>query len=324
MVIGLSNLEEFLLVLSSSLLALAVSPLVWRRGIARALSTINPLARYIRAPRRRDALRPAVLGLRLAAAVLLALYVSQPLIIEEREVERTLNVSGVVDVGRLVGTPLVLALDVSGSMLFESKLDMAKDAVRNLTMSLPKEYKLGYVAFSDVVKVVVPPTANRSRVLEALNSTVGGGGTLYGPMFRAVENLLKPYMDSNVTGHVVLLSDGAPSDGDFWPLVRLLAKRGFAVHAVYVGKDEGGLRTLRGIVNETGGVLVVSEPSGLLHALSSVGRQLEDWRLDAPVIARVTTQVRTSRPLDAPYLQISILLFIAAWAITAYRYRTLL
>ncbi len=322
--IGLSNMEGFLLVLGSSLLALAASSLVWRRGIARAFSAVNPLARYVKVPRKRDALRIVILGLKLSAAVLLALYAAQPLVIEEREVERLINVSGVVDVGRLVGTPLVMALDVSGSMLFESKLDIARDAVRNLTTSIPKGYKVGYVAFSDVVRMVVPPTANRSRVLEALNSTSGGGGTLYGPMFRAVESLLKPYMDSNVTGHVILLSDGAPSDRDFWPLVRLLARRGVAVHAVYVGRDESGLRTLRSITNVTGGMLVVSEPSQLLDALSSVRRQLEDWRVDTQIVARVTARVEVSRPLDMPFLQLAVLLFVAAWAITAYKYRTLL
>ncbi len=322
--IVLGDPEIFALVIVSTLIALSLSPIIWRLVFSRVLSSANPLAGYVNVKRRRDAARLVVFVLKATACVLLALYASQPLTVEEMKVENTVNVSGVIDVERLVGTPLVLTLDVSGSMLFESKLDMAREAARTLTMGLPNGFKVGYVAFSDIVKVVVPPTNNRSRILEALNSTVSGGGTLYGPALSAVENLLRPYTESNLTGHVVLLSDGAPSDNDFWPLVDALARNGVRIHAVYIGEGERGMEILGNITRMTGGIFVAATPSQLLDALSSIGKQIENMTIDTQVEVKVSTVVMTERALNAPYLQVVVLLLVVAWLFTAYRYRTAL
>ncbi|HEY5640921.1 MAG TPA: VWA domain-containing protein [Dehalococcoidia bacterium] len=104
-----------------------------------------------------------------------------------------------------LGIAVVLAFDVSGSMGGEP-LEQAKLAGRALIDQLGSDDQAAVVAFSTVVQLVQPFTADRSLLLAAVDGLVAGGNTaLYGGVQQSAELAsAAPVARSSI----VLLSDG--------------------------------------------------------------------------------------------------------------------
>jgi Ca-activated chloride channel family protein len=79
---------------------------------------------------------------------------------------------------------VVLVLDVSGSMsandMFPSRLSAAKRASKSFVDTLPADFLVGVVSFSDQASLVEPVTDDHAAVKSAIDDLKVGGGTAIG------------------------------------------------------------------------------------------------------------------------------------------------
>jgi Ca-activated chloride channel homolog len=175
-----------------------------RRRVAVRFTSVDLLASV--APRRSGWQRHVASVALLLALILLVLAFAEP-----ARVERTPKQQATV----------VLTLDISGSMIANdvspSRLGAAQTAARDFVNALPPGVKLGLISFSTSASVLVPPTADRSSVLSAINSLQAGGGTATGEALTLALNTIsavpKGAGGKPVPAAIVLMSDGAPTIG---------------------------------------------------------------------------------------------------------------
>ncbi len=149
---------------------------------------------------------------------------------------------------------VVLALDVSGSMratdVQPTRLDSAREAAEAFLDEVPEGFQVGVVAFSGEAYVAAPLTEDRDAVRRALSGLTADGGTAIGDaILRSLETAqqagdtiadVDPESGDPPVA-VVLLSDGAPSEGTFDPIEAAERARaaGVPVHTVALGTPEG-------------------------------------------------------------------------------------
>lgn len=159
---------------------------------------------------------------------------------------------------------VVLSIDVSRSMLADdlppTRIDAAKIAAREFVQALPKGLKVGLVTFSSYATLVVPPTADRTRVLEAIDllttefATAIGDGLLEAvwalPGRERPPNASTPPAPPRqpvIPGTVVLLSDGQSNRGTLpQDAARIAREQEVKVYSVGIGTPEGTFLTLGG------------------------------------------------------------------------------
>jgi Ca-activated chloride channel homolog len=84
----------------------------------------------------------------------------------------------------LARTSIVLALDVSRSMcatdVSPNRLAVAQEAARSFVKDQPSGTRIGIVAFAGFAELVVPPTTDRTELLQAIDGFVTSRGTAIG------------------------------------------------------------------------------------------------------------------------------------------------
>lgn len=114
---------------------------------------------------------------------------------------------------------IILVVDVSRSMLATDlepdRMTAAKNAATEFVSSLPKELRVGVVAFSDAAYLVSPLTRDREQTTRAIESLNPVGGTAIGDgLATALEEIARQRADEKeVPAAVLLLSDGASNRG---------------------------------------------------------------------------------------------------------------
>lgn len=116
---------------------------------------------------------------------------------------------------------VVLAIDVSLSMNAEdvapNRLEAAQQAARQFADDLPPSINLGLVTFAGSATVLVPPTTDRARVKQAVDSIRLGPYTAIGEgIFTGLQSLDQVPPDPGgepVPAHLVVLSDGETTVG---------------------------------------------------------------------------------------------------------------
>lgn len=159
---------------------------------------------------------------------------------------------------------VVLSIDVSRSMLADdmppNRMEAAKEAAKEFVEALPRGLKVGLVTFSSYAQTVVPPTADRTRVLEAISlltteySTAIGDGLVEAvyalPGRERPRDLMSPPsppVPPVVPGTVVLLSDGQSNRGVVpQDAARIARDQQVKVYTVGVGTPEGTFLNLGG------------------------------------------------------------------------------
>src|SRR5262249_54027744 len=98
---------------------------------------------------------------------------------------------------------VILVIDVSGSMqatdVAPTRLGAAQAAVRQFVKRVPKQVKLGLIAFSGEADVAAAPSTDRQDLLislDALGSYSGFGGTAIGDALSAAVDLGKASVQS--------------------------------------------------------------------------------------------------------------------------------
>lgn len=159
---------------------------------------------------------------------------------------------------------VVLSIDVSRSMLADdlspNRMEAAKQAAHEFVEFLPKGLKVGVVTFSSYATLIVPPTADRTRVLEAIDllhtefATAIGDGLLEAVW--ALPGRERPPTPTSPTtpprqpvppGTVVLLSDGQSNRGTLpADAARIAREQEAKVYTVGIGTPEGTFLNLGG------------------------------------------------------------------------------
>jgi Ca-activated chloride channel family protein len=151
-------------------------------------------------------------------------------------------------------TTIMLALDVSGSMcstdVKPNRIDAAEAAASAFIRSQPNGTRLGLVAFAGIAAQIVPPTSDKSKLLNAMKTLTTSRGTAIGEgilasldAIAAIDPSVAP-TGAKVTGKpagyaaatVVLLTDGANTQGtDPATAAKQAAARGVRVYTIGFG-----------------------------------------------------------------------------------------
>jgi Ca-activated chloride channel family protein len=118
-------------------------------------------------------------------------------------------------------TSILLALDVSGSMcstdVQPNRLTAASDAARKFIKAQKGKTKIGLVAFSGIAGLLVPPTTDQGKLLDAIDGLKTARGTAIGQgILTSIDAISE--INPNVAKTGVDLGDQAPGlPGNFQP-----------------------------------------------------------------------------------------------------------
>jgi len=214
---------------------------------------------------------------------------------------------------------IVLLVDVSGSMrandVEPTRLDAAVAAMRTFLDRLPKQFKVGLVAFSTEAEPLVAPTSDRDTVRQSVALLEPEAGTAVGDGIAVAVKMLNSSLRAggyvrrrgeNVPGAIVLLSDGAQNRGVLQPLqaAHIAKTDGIRIYPVSLGTPNGKVTfgfgaftnsvpvppdpvTMSGIAAVTGGKAYTAETASSVVQIyktlgSSIGRvhkrvQVTSW-----------------------------------------------
>jgi Ca-activated chloride channel family protein len=191
---------------------------------------------------------------------------------------------------------VVLVTDVSRSMsatdVSPTRLEAARSAARTFIGKVPKDLRIGLVAFSDGAQTLQSPTTDRDVLSKALDTLQPLSRTETGAGLRtALDNL---HISGDAVGKrppaaLVLLSDGSATDGTAADQVAAEAKRlHVPIYTVALGTPEGTItlqgqvlrvppdtEALKRIAAESGGEAFRAEDSGQLDSVyNRLGSQI--------------------------------------------------
>ncbi|MGB8956510.1 MAG: VWA domain-containing protein, partial [Tumebacillaceae bacterium] len=131
---------------------------------------------------------------------------------------------------------LMLVVDRSGSMGVE-KMEIAKEAARRSTAMLSPQDTLGVVAFDSAPWWVIEPThvTDPKDLQNRISGITAGGGTdIYPALAEAFASLTEVKAKRK---HIILLTDGQSSYGDYAGLTEKMREKGITMSTVAVGQD---------------------------------------------------------------------------------------
>jgi Ca-activated chloride channel homolog len=147
---------------------------------------------------------------------------------------------------------IVLVTDVSRSMLADdvqpSRLDAARSAAQHFLDQVPGQARVGVVAFSTDPHTVEPPTDDRGKVEDVLDSLSADGGTATGDALAAALDLVDngPAAERPPAA-ILLLSDGETTIGrDPTEVARAAKRLRIPIHTVALGTRDATIQTPNG------------------------------------------------------------------------------
>jgi len=161
-------------------------------------------------------------------------------------------------------TVVMLSIDVSRSMLAQdlppNRMEAAKAAAQEFVRTLPRGLRVGLVTFSSYATLIVPPTTDHGRVLDAIGMLATEFATAIGDgLLEAVWALPGRERPADLSqppppptrplppATVVLLSDGQSNRGVLpHEAARIARDQQVKVYTVGVGTPEGTFLTLGG------------------------------------------------------------------------------
>ena len=141
---------------------------------------------------------------------------------------------------------LTFAIDTSGSMNGEGKLDLVKDALHTLVRRLRPSDRVAIVAYADEPRVLrgLTPVRDRDALDDAIDDLSASGSTDLGSGVETAYHVARDGYRKGATNRVILLSDGLANQGDTdsKTILRKVADqagRGITLLGVGVGGDYG-------------------------------------------------------------------------------------
>jgi Ca-activated chloride channel homolog len=131
---------------------------------------------------------------------------------------------------------MMLVIDKSGSMGGE-KIEMAKEAARAAVELLGPSDRVGVLAFEGENFWVseMHPCSDKGFVLDKIAGLEAGGGTSMGPAMEEAHETLRSTVAK--LKHVIILTDGVSSPGDFEGIAQAMAADRITVSTVAMGSD---------------------------------------------------------------------------------------
>jgi Ca-activated chloride channel family protein len=183
---------------------------------------------------------------------------------------------------------VVLITDVSRSMsatdVSPTRLEAARRAAESFIEQVPRELRVGLVAFSDGAQTLQTPTTDRDALAEGLATLQPLSGTATGAGLRAGLDALKitgETAEKRPPAALVLLSDGSATDGSAADEAAAEAKRlRVPIYTVALGTPDGTItlggqvlrvppdtEALKRIASASGGEAFSAEDSDQLNAV---------------------------------------------------------
>lgn len=134
---------------------------------------------------------------------------------------------------------MVLVIDKSGSMGGE-KIEMAKEAAKSAAELLGPRDQLGVIAFEGNFYWVseLQSASNKGRIVDDISRIEAGGGTV---MYPAMEEAYNALLGATAKlKHVIVLTDGISSPGDFEGIAQSMASSRITCSTVAVGEGCDG------------------------------------------------------------------------------------
>jgi Ca-activated chloride channel homolog len=250
------------------------------------------------------------------------------------------STAGAVVEERSEGIPIVIAVDVSSSMLAQDfrprdRLTVAKSTIASFTENRPGD-PIGLVAFAAEALTLVPATTNRPVLQAAIESLQIGlleDGTAIGDGLAAAVNRLRHFDGEGV---IILLSDGESNRGtvDALDAARAAATLGLSVYTIGVGSESvapvpvgGGPAGYRyaelpvGLDEDL--LMEVASLTGGRYFRATEAAALE--RIYQEIDQLVPSVVETTRHVEqtswvAPLLLLGGLLLISEWSVRGSRW----
>lgn len=171
---------------------------------------------------------------------------------------------------------MVLVIDRSQSMEEDRRLDLAKEAAKQSVGVLEAHDKAGVIAFSDDAQWIagLAPVADKAELLKRIDTLTPYGQTnMYRGVVRAVLALEQTVADRR---HMILLTDGVPSPGDYREIARRLASSGITLSTVSIsqGAEQDMLKEMAVIAG--GSHKHCDDPSDVPRILVQETRQAAD------------------------------------------------
>jgi Mg-chelatase subunit ChlD len=132
---------------------------------------------------------------------------------------------------------MMLVVDRSSSMKEEDRMVLAKQAAKQVVGLLEPQDQVGVIAFSNEPQWVVElaPCRDKARVLQSIDTLQPFGQT---HMYQAVERAFLALQQTAADRrHMILLTDGVPSPGDYGDVARRIAEAGVTISTVAIGKS---------------------------------------------------------------------------------------
>lgn len=147
-----------------------------------------------------------------------------------------------IDISDRKDVSLTFVIDVSGSMSYENRLEIVKEALAILVDQLRSSDRVGIIAYSDTAWVVLKPTSgsHKEKILEAIYSLYPIASTnAEAGLKLGYKQASEAYMPGGVN-RVVLCSDGVANVGEtgpdsIWESIKYYAAEGITLTAVGVG-----------------------------------------------------------------------------------------
>jgi Ca-activated chloride channel family protein len=142
---------------------------------------------------------------------------------------------------------LVFLIDVSGSMNNPKKLPLVKDSIKLLTQQLGESDHVGIVVYAGAAGLVLPATstANKARILQAIESLQPGGSTNGASGIQLAYDVARENFVPGAINRVILCTDGdfnvgITSPQDLQQLIEREARTG--VFLTVLGYGMGNLK----------------------------------------------------------------------------------
>lgn len=193
---------------------------------------------------------------------------------------------------------VVVAMDRSGSMqatdVAPSRLVAAREAAQSFVDAVPREVRVGAIAFNQAPTVLQSPTRDHAAVRAALGGVTAAGSTATGDALERALALVRenrpPGATTAAPGAIVLLSDGKSVRGrDALAVAAEAAKAKVPVYTVALGTPGGTITgtdgkteavppdpaTLAEIARRTGGKsFAISDAGKLRQVFRTLGSQV--------------------------------------------------
>lgn len=181
---------------------------------------------------------------------------------------------------------IVMAVDISGSMIDTDPDNESLNAVEALVQSLETDKRVAIVTFNDQAHVLQPLTpvsdqAMKNQVIGKLDSIgTPNGGTDIGAVLGSTIELIKSAAEEDRKGVVILISDGH-SQVDLNQSLAPYKEERIAINTIGMGvENEQGNRLLKQVAGRTGGMFhKVDEVRDLSHIVGEIYRSSQTWHL---------------------------------------------